>query len=566
MRHNPLLSAEKTTVEAIAEQADLEQLNRVYQLFEGHGTFGLFQQLGGKRRSPYRYQFTTTGKTACFRNLDEAEKWAKQKLKARSQRRQLDSYATRREVLNSGYQDFIELKQNIFPPSGIEVSANDLHPALKPFQRAIVARALRQGKFCNGCNTGMGKTLQSLVWANVLQQKIDSPALIIAPLAVSRQTLYEAEKFSIGDVAIATSEDDIKGNGIYITNYQKLNRFNSHNKRIVVLDESSILKNESGKYSNQIIESFQNTPFKLACSATFAPNDRTEIGMQAEFLGVMKQSEMEAMFFTHDGGNTSKWRLKKWGQDKFFEWMASWAVLIRKPSDVGNFDDSDYKLPGLNIIDHKISTAIPPSDKTLFYVPSGKLLEKRRIQKDCLEERCQHVANIVSGLDEQWIVWCNSNDESNVLSKKIPGAVEVKGSDKESHKINSMLEFQSGKIQVIVTKDSIFGFGINLQNCFNMTVFPNDSYERFYQLVRRCYRFGQKNTVNVHRVYHELEAWSTMQNIDCKSSELEDLYQKLLPYQLKQMSKFTGATIRRSTEYSPMQKMIIPSWLRSEAK
>jgi hypothetical protein len=460
------------------------------------------------------------------------------------------------------YQQFIQQKSLQVKPTGITVSPDDLHHALFPFQRDAVSRALAQGKFCLGEDTGLGKTLQQLSWCDMMERHTQRPAFIYAPLAVSHQTAREAAKFGI-DCKVVADGDEVSDRGIYITNYQKIDRFDVCDQSIVCIDEASILKNESGKFANKILDSFKDTPFKLSCSATFAPNDYTELGMQSEFVGAMTREEMLAMFFTHDGGNTSKWRLKKHGQDKFWDWLSSWAVLVRKPSDLGDYDDGPYQLPGLNVVDHQVKSPVTPPDDTLVWIPSGNIADKRHINKASMQDRCEVVADMVGRSSEQWIVWCNRNEESTILKNLITEAVEVKGSDSDDHKVGSILGFQSGEHRVIVTKDSIFGFGINLQNCHNMTVFPNDSYERYYQLIRRCYRFGQQNVVNVHRVYHQLESYSTISNVGRKADESDAMYVAMLPWQLKRMSESYAQTFRDVTEYRPKQKMIIPDWLKS---
>jgi hypothetical protein len=460
------------------------------------------------------------------------------------------------------YTEFIKSKSVQMVPSGIEVSPSDLNEALFPFQRAAVSRALAQGRFCYGADTGLGKTLAQLVWCDVLEKHTQRPAFIYAPLAVSHQTEREAAKFGI-NAKVVSSQDEVGDRGIYITNYQKMDRFSTTDQPVVCIDESSILKNESGKFANMILDRFRDTPFKLSCSATFAPNDYTELGMQSEFVGAMTREEMLAMFFTHDGGETSKWRLKRHGQSKFWEWLSSWAILMRKPSDIGDYDDRSYQLPGLNVVNHEVTTEVTPPDGALIWIPSGRIEDKRYINKTSLEDRCLAVHDLVVNSDEQWIVWCNNNTESKLLIKLIHDAVEVKGSDTDDHKVSAIMGFQSGKHRVIVTKDSIFGFGINLQNCHNMTVFPNDSYERYYQLIRRCYRFGQKNVVNVHRIYHQLEGYSTIGNVGRKADEADAMYSAMMPHQLKRMSEKHAQTFRDVTAYNPNKKMTVPTWLKS---
>jgi hypothetical protein len=459
------------------------------------------------------------------------------------------------------YKEFINSKALTVIPSGLTVNPEYLHPALFPFQRAAVARALAQGRFCYGADTGLGKTLAQLVWCDVLEKHTQSAVFIYAPLAVSHQTEREAAKFGI-NAKVVSSQDDVGDRGIYITNYQKMERFSTSEQSVVCIDESSILKNESGKFANMILDRFRDTPFKLSCSATFAPNDYTELGMQSEFVGAMTREEMLAMFFTHDGGETSKWRLKRHGQSKFWDWFSSWAILMRKPSDIGDYDDSDYQLPGLNVVNHEVTTNIKPPEDVIVWIPSGRIEDKRYINKVSMDDRCHAVHDLVMDSNDQWIVWCNNNNESSLLKKLIHDAVEVKGIDSDDHKVAAIMGFQSGDHRVIITKDSIFGFGINLQNCHNMTVFPNDSYERYYQLIRRCYRFGQKNVVNVHRVYHHLES-NTIGNVTRKADESDSMYKAMMPYQLKRMSHQYAQTFRDVTAYNPQKKMIVPDWLKT---
>ena len=462
------------------------------------------------------------------------------------------------------YKDFIATKSASVKPSGFKVNPEDLHPALFGFQRAIVARALYQGKFCNGSDTGLGKSLMSMAWADMACRHTDIPTLILAPLAVSHQFEREGQKFSI-PIQFVGDESQMTENIIYTTNYEKLHRFPSIHCN-VVLDEGSILKNYAGKTSKHIIDRFRSAPFKLSASATFAPNDMDELGMQSEFLGVMTRAEMQAQFFVHDGGNTSKWRLKKWGaQDKFWEWLSSWCCLVKCPSDVGNYSNDGYTLPGLNEVNVPISTPVDPPEGVLpgCWVPSGKTSDKRHINKTSIQERCAKAAEIAwkNGKDKQWIIWCNSNAESELLAKIIPDAVEVAGRHSDEYKVESIESFQRGDIRVIVTKDKIFGFGINLQNCWNTIVFPNDSYEKYYQLVRRFYRFGQQHTVNVYRIFHELEGYSTMPNLKRKGNQADTMFKKMRPFQLKSFGSDFGETKRLMTEYNPSKDIKIPEWL-----
>lgn len=465
------------------------------------------------------------------------------------------------------YTDFLKDKALVVQPSGISRNPEDLHPALFPFQRAINIRTLAQGKFCNGANTGLGKSLMQLDCCNQLVRETGRSALIIAPLAVSHQTEREAGKFGINAKVIA-DQSDIDGAGIYITNYQKLERFSLEDFSTICLDEGSAIKNDSGKWSKLIRQIAQDKPFRLSYSATFAPNDFTELGMQSEFLGLMSESEMKAMFFTHDGHDQKgAWQLKGHAKSAaFWEWLSSWCALVRRPSDIGDYDNSGYELPGLKVHEHKVKCEVSPPDGMLdgMWIPTGAIADKRHINKSSIDQRCEYAANLVDSNDEQWVIWVNTADESKAVTRSIQGAVEVKGGDTDEHKISSIQKFQSGKIRVIVTKDSIFGFGINLQNCCHTIVFPNDSFERYYQLVRRFYRFGQERVVHVHRVYHELESWTTMQNVSRKSKDADLMFEKLQPFQLKRFEGIHSSTAKSATQYNPTQQMILPDWLMTD--
>ena len=437
------------------------------------------------------------------------------------------------------YTQFLKQKQIINTSKGIDIDRNLLNPMLFEFQRDIVWWALKKGKACIFADCGLGKTPMQLEWANQVHKHTSGDVLILAPLAVSKQTKREGDKFGI-KVNICNSQDDVKP-GINITNYEKLKHFNPDAFAGIVLDESSILKSFTGKIRTQIIEAFNKTPYRLACTATPAPNDYMELGNHAEFCGVMTRAEMLATFFIHDGGDTSKWRLKGHAEDKFWEWVASWAVVIRKPSDLG-YDDGKFILPQCNV-----HTRIIKMDNedcfTLIPLPAKTLQERRQARKDSMKKRVAEVAEMVNQSKEQWLVWCDYNDESEALAKAIPGAVEVKGSDTAEHKENAMLGFAEGTIRVLVTKPSIAGFGMNWQNCSNMAFCGlSDSYEQFYQAVRRCWRFGQEKEVDVHVVIGETEIL-VLENV--KRKEMEAL--KMAEGMVEHMKDFTKKEIH-STE------------------
>jgi superfamily II DNA or RNA helicase len=417
------------------------------------------------------------------------------------------------------YKDFLASKSTACPAAGFD--PQQFTAPLFPFQRDIVTMACRVGRFCIWADCGMGKTAMQLEWAHQVHQHTARNVLVLAPLAVAHQTVREGAKFGI-PCKFATTQSDVQP-GITITNYEKLSHFDPAAFGGVVLDESSILKAYTGKIRNQIIESFAQTPFRLACSATPAPNDHMELGNHAEFIGVMTRTEMLAMFFVHDGGDTSKWRLKGHAQSKFWEWVCSWAVTIRKPSDLG-YEDGSFILPELSIQDCTVETlreamADDAGQMALFAMEARTLSDQRHVRKASLQMRVDAAAALANSNTEQWLVWCDLNDESKALTAAIDGAVEVSGSDSDDHKRRAAIDFQDGKIRVLVSKPSIFGFGLNFQGCHNVAfVGLSHSYEAFYQAIRRCWRFGQQHPVNAHIIYDVAEG-RVIENIRRKEAD-----------------------------------------------
>jgi len=424
------------------------------------------------------------------------------------------------------YQRFLEDKQFNIKPSGFDVALDDLNPMLFGFQKDITRYALRRGRLAIFADCGLGKTPMQLEWARHVRSHTDKPVLILAPLAVSRQTIREGKKFGV-TVTLIREQSDIV-NGINITNYEMLHKFNTSVFSGIVLDESSILKSYTGKVRTQIIESFSNTPFKLACTATPAPNDYMELGNHAEFLGAMTRAEMLAMFFINDASDTGTWRLKGHGQERFWEWMSQWSVMLKKPSDLGYSDDG-FTLPAIDVHEHIIN-ADAESVGHLFAVDKLTLSERRAARKATLEQRVDEIANTINGSDEQWLVWCELNAENDALAKRLPDSIQIKGSDASEHKESAMLGFAAGDIRVLVTKPSISGYGMNWQNCHNMIfVGLSDSYEQYYQAVRRCWRFGQPNTVNVHVIESELDG-CVISNIRRKEKIAEEMSMNMVQH------------------------------------
>jgi hypothetical protein len=404
------------------------------------------------------------------------------------------------------YQEFLASKTTAAHATGFD--PKQFIAPLFPFQRDIVTMACRVGKFCIWADCGMGKTAMQLEWAAQVCQYTGGNVLILAPLAVAHQTVREGKKFEI-NCQFAITQSDVH-QGITVTNYEKLGHFEPSLFSGVVLDESSILKAYTGKIRTQIIESFAQTAYRLACSATPAPNDYIELGNHAEFVGVMTRTEMLAMFFVHDGGDTAKWRLKGHARSKFWEWVCSWAVTIRKPSDLG-YDDGSFILPKLQIQDCTVQTpreAVTADDgqMALFAMQARTLNDQRKVRKASLSLRVDAAAKLANSNTEQWLVWCDLNDESRLLTVAIDGAIEVSGSDSDDYKRQAAIDFQDGKIRVLISKPSIFGFGLNFQRCHNVAfVGLSHSYEAFYQAIRRCWRFGQQHSVNAYIIYDVAE-------------------------------------------------------------
>lgn len=426
------------------------------------------------------------------------------------------------------YEQFLKAKALTVAPVGFEPS--DFVAPLFAFQRDIVSLACKLGRFCIWADCGMGKTPMQLEWAHQVCQHTGGRVLILAPLAVSHQTVREAQKFGIHGVDFAAHPTDTDAR-IVVTNYQKLDRFDPSDYVGIVLDESSILKAMDGKTRSAILSAFGHTPYRLACSATPAPNDYMELGNHAEFVGIMTREEMLAMFFVHDGGDTSKWRIKGHAVNKFWEWVCSWAVTIRKPSDLG-YDDGGFRLPDLHMHDCIVETPherLPDAEgqASLFPQQATTLNDQRAVQRGSLENRVAEAVKLANQ-PGQWIVWCHLNDESTALSAQIEGAVEVSGSDTDEHKTQSAIGFQEGRIRVIVSKSSIFGFGMNFQNCHQVVfVGMSHSYEQYYQAIRRCWRFGQTQPVQCHVVYDWAEG-TVIENIRRKDADATEMAESMV--------------------------------------
>jgi len=451
------------------------------------------------------------------------------------------------------YEEFLSNKSFRHEQSGFV--CDDLNKNLFDYQIPIVKWALKRGKAAIFADTGLGKTIMQLEWAYQVHLRTKKPVLILAPLAVSNQTINEGKKYGI---PIFKADPDIVIDGIQITNYEQLHKYNNDEFIGIVLDESSILKGMNGTRRKEITEFARTIPYRLSCTATPSPNDFMEIGTQSEFLGIMSQVEMLAMFFIHDGSDTSKWRLKGHGQSRFFEWMASWSVVIRSPSDLG-FDASRHNLNPIIYHSHIIDTV--PVD-SLIVEPAMGLQDRNKARKDSIDERVQKAADIANSMEGQVLVWCNLNDESAKLTSLIENAVEVKGSDKPDHKSKSLIGFSDSDVRVLVSKPKIAGFGMNWQNC-NQMIFVglSDSWESYYQAIRRCWRFGQKNDVHVHVISADTEG-AVIENIQRKDKQNKTLGEMMINHMKSAMDKEIFSASTTKTEYNPALKMEIAKWLK----
>ena len=418
---------------------------------------------------------------------------------------------------STSYQDFIESKSFSSDSVGLSIDESDINPMLFDFQRAIVKWAVEKGKAAIFADTGLGKTFMQIEWARLIHSIDGGNVLILAPLAVATQTVNEAVKLGV-DMKFCRNQSDIV-TGINIANYEMLHHFDGSHFIGVVLDESSILKSFTGKIKQSIISTFIGAKYKLACTATPSPNDYLELGNHADFLSVMRSNEMISRFFINDTMSAGSYRLKHHARATFWGWVATWAISITKPSDMG-FSDDGFILPKLNSTMEVLSTAdLPKLDGELFRDAALSATTIHKEMRLTAPRRCEYVAGLVNSSNETWLIWCNTNYEADELRKQIPGAVEVRGSDKSEVKEKKLNGFSSGDIRILITKPSIAGFGMNWQHC-NHVAFTglSYSYEQYYQAVRRCWRFGQKKEVNVFVVAADSEG-SVLDTVNKKEQE-----------------------------------------------
>ncbi len=395
------------------------------------------------------------------------------------------------------YADFLARKESTAPTFGVDVDRADIHPSLHEWQAEIVSWAARVGRAAIWADTGLGKTRMQVEWARLSGDR----SLIVAPLAVCTQTVREAASIDVS-VTYVRDAAQVTGPGMYVTNYEMVDRFPSDLFDAVVLDEASILKQSDGKTRTRLIDHFADVPRRLACTATPAPNDVEELTNQAEFLGRSTRVNMLAAYFVHD--SDAGWRLKGHAHGPMFRWVASWAVALRRPSDIG-YDDTGYVLPGLEITPHLLPVDLDTGDQ-LFATDLGGVGGRAAVRRQTLDARCAAAAALVAAEpDEPWLLWCGLNDEAETLARLIPDSVNVHGSWTPEAKAAALLGFADGTIRVLITKPSIAAFGLNWQHCARMAfVGLSDSYEAYYQAIRRCHRYGQTRIVHAHVVLSEL--------------------------------------------------------------
>ena len=460
------------------------------------------------------------------------------------------------------YLEFLKTKEIKSEPVGFEIDRNQLDDRLFEYQKDIIRWSCKRGRAAVWAGCGMGKTVMALKWAWLVCRHLgeDATCLILTPVAVAPQFVEEANKFGIENVRVVESHEDVLP-GINVTNYEKLHKFDQSKFGVIVIDESSCLKAYAGKVKQQIVDFASTINYRLSCSATPAPNDHVELGNQAEFLGVMKRKDMLSSFFTHDSGDTGNWALKGHAKESFWKWVCSWAVCVTRPSDLG-YSDEGFVLPPIHY--HEIIVDNGLTFTTLLGQREAVGLKEQNIAKlETLNEKVDIVKNLIGMSGDQWIVWCNLNAESSAIAKAVETAVEVTGTDSQAVKEDRLYGFMKGKYKDLVSKASIAGYGLNLQNCHNMIMFGlSNSFEQIFQATRRCWRFGQTKEVNVFVITSVAEA-GIVRNIERKEKLFNEMIEGMIKYMKDEMQlEVRGAKIERNP-YNPQVEMSIPSWLVS---
>ena len=464
------------------------------------------------------------------------------------------------------YTRFLASKRRLPPSSGLACAPGDASGQLFGFQRHIVAWAVRRGRAAVWADTGLGKTRIQAEWLRLITTRTGGRGLILAPLAVAAQTVREAAVIGAQVEYVRDDADAAASNcPLVITNYDRLHLIDPARFTAVVLDESSILKAFSGQVKRALVTAFRGTPYRLCCTATPAPNDLEELCNHADFLGVMSPAEMRSTFFIADSrGEFMRYRLKGHARRAFHDWLASWAIACRTPADLG-FEDGGYRLPPLVITDHYIETGWA-AEGELFTVRLAGVTQRAQVRRDTLAARVAACAELIAAEPgEQWIAWCGLNYEAATLAALVPGAVNVQGGDAPEVKSARLLDFAEGRLRVLVTKPSLAGFGLNFQRCARMVFCGlSDSYEQYYQAIRRCYRFGQARPVHVHLVLADAETQITA-NVRAKEAAARDTAAGLVAAIAagNRRELFSGTS--KADDYEPRRPLSLPDWLRSPA-
>lgn len=459
------------------------------------------------------------------------------------------------------YTDYLERKSQLGGDYGFDPVFIPDH--LFPFQAALVEWATRKGRAAIFADCGLGKTPMQLAWAENVVRHTNGKVLIVTPLAVSHQTVREGAKFG---TEVRRSDDGTAYQGITVTNYERLHLFDPNDFAGTVCDESSAIKSFHGVRREEVTRFMLKQKYRLLCTATAAPNDYIELGTASEALGELNRTDMLDRFFKNDDGTSLHsrqkwvgqnpgrkqigWRFKGHAEDAFWRWVSSWARAIRKPSDYG-FPDDGFSLPPLIENEHMIA-ANRPRQGTLFEMEAIGLAEQREEARRTIVERCERVAELVNGTGKPAVVWCHLNDEGALLSQMIPDGVEVAGSDTDSHKEQSFIDFADGNTRVLITKPKIGAFGLNWQHCAHETFFPSHSYESYYQAVRRCWRFGQDKQVVIDVVTTK-GGHDIMANLQRKAEQCDRMFSELVQHMNNALA------IRERREF-PLQQEV-PSWV-----
>jgi len=449
------------------------------------------------------------------------------------------------------YEDFIESKSQLDGDYGFEPSF--MPDWLFDYQSALVQWACRKGRAAIFADCGMGKTPMQLVWGENVRVHTSKPTLVLTPLAVSYQTVGEADRFGIEAVRSSGGKPQA---GIVVTNYERLHHFSANDYGGVICDESSILKNFNGSTKAAVTEFMRTIPYRLLCTATAAPNDYHELGTSSEALGYLGYQDMLSRFFKEDilkdylGWGRKAYRFRGHAEEPFWRWVCSWARACRKPSDLG-FDDGRLVLPPLR--EHEVVVkARKTREGLLFSLPAGTLQEQREERRMTIEDRCQEAARIIGGYDGSSVMWCHLNDEADLIERLIPDCRQVSGSQSEDEKEEILLAFQRGELKRLVTKPKIGCFGLNWQHCHNVVTFASHSWEQYYQAVRRCWRFGQESPVDVHVIATEGEV-GVLANLRRKADSADRMFESLA----RHMGNALAVDHRRTFPHSER----VPSWL-----